>query len=142
MNFFLSQSIKKYIAVFCLSIYILFSFLSNVGATLCFGTNQHRHIGIHALSYDSCPDGQICNLIKSRQSFSNYKNKFDHSTFQINLNKIPSLNFNEITSCAACSVFCFDINLFEEKHNKINRDIYESPKVPGLEELKTIILIM
>lgn len=142
MDSLLSQNTKKSIAFFCLLIYVMFSFLSNIGATLCFGTNQNRHIGIHALSYDSCPDGKTCSLIKSRLSFSDCKKQFDYSHFQLNLNRILSLNLNTTPHNATCMNFHYDLDLFEEKYNKITWDICKKPKISRLKELKTIILII
>lgn len=143
MNLVLPQNYKKIITSFCLFIYIMFTFLSNMGATLCFGTTTNRHIGIHALNYDSCPDEKICNFTKSRSAFSGCKNKFDYSNFQINLNKIPLFNSNEIFQAMACSEFVHEINLFEEKYNKINWNIYDDYNIKThLGKLETIILII
>lgn len=121
----------------------MFSFLSNVGATLCFGSNANRHIGIHALNFDSCKDATICNFSESRTSFSDYKNKSDYSNFQINLNKILLWNFNAALQTIACTDVSYTFDLFEEKYNKINWNIYDNYNIKNpLRKLKTTILII
>lgn len=143
MNLVFFKNSKKFIAILCLFIYIIFSFLSNMGATLCFGTNLNRHIGLHALNYDSCPDGKICTNIQNRIAFSDYQSKFDFSNFQINLNKIISFNFDVFFQPIECAKFYNDFDIFEGKNNKINWDIYDKYNIKThLQKLKTVVLIV
>jgi hypothetical protein len=112
---------KKNTAVFCLILYVGLSFLNNIGASLCFGTQQHRHIGIHFLNYDNCQDEKICQNIISPKT---YQNHFDHENFDLNLNSIPSLDIREIINLAIYStIFCLLI-IYKEKYNNVNWDIY------------------
>lgn len=121
----------------------MFSLLGNAGATLCFGTNLNRHIGIHALNYDSCTDGNVCDFIKSRPAFSDSKNKSDYSNFQINLNKIPLLDFNESFHYVSCNDSSYNFNIFKEKHNKTNWDIYDSVYIKREQiKLKSVIIVI
>lgn len=139
----LRKNTKKNIALFCLLIYVLFSFLSNAGATLCFGTEQNRHIGIHALSYDSCTDSKNYNLTKADKSFNRYQNKLDCSNFQMELNKVPLLSFNKIINKPSVSNFYKDFYLYGKKQDKTNWEIYKnSSYFNSLKELKTIILVI
>ncbi len=139
----LNKNIKKNIALFCLLIYVLFSFLSNAGATLCFGTNQNRHIGIHAFNYDSCTDVNSSNIVKSDPGRNTYKNICDHSNFQMDLNKIPLLSFTKIINKPPAFDFDKEFYLYEKKHDKTNWEIYKDLLIfSHLNELKTIILII
>lgn len=139
----LRKQTKKNIALFCLLIYVLFNFLSNAGATLCLGTSQNRHIGIHALNYDSCSDSKICNIAKTKKTFNNYQNKFDYSNFQMALNKIPVLSFRKIINQSDTTIFHKDFYLYQKKYNKIDWEIYKDLLIfSHLKELKTIILII
>lgn len=139
----LRKNTKKNITLFCLLIYVLFSFLSNAGATLCFGTEQNRHIGIHALSYDSCTDSKNYNLTKIDKSFNRYQNKLDCSNFQMELNKVPLMTSNKIITELSLSGFYKDFYLYKAKHDKNNWKIYKDLlSFRHLNELKTIILII
>lgn len=137
----LRKNIQKNTALFCLLIYVLFSFLSNAGAILCFGTEQNRHVGIHALNYDSCADSSVS--IKANGLHSSFQNKFDYSTFQIELNKAPLMTFAKTISKPPTSDFCKNFRLYQIKQDKTNWEIYkELLSFRYLSELKTIILVI
>ena len=121
----------------------MFSFLSNAGATLCFGTNQNRHIGIHALNYDSCPDSKSCNISKSQLSFSDCQNEFNCNDFQMNLNRIVPSIFNYVVYYPIFVGFHLDFSVFEEKYNKVDWDIYKNNSITDhLKEFENIVLII
>lgn len=143
MDLFLFQNIKKIITLCCLLMYIIFSLLGNVGAVLCYGTDHNNHIGLHVLSYDSCSDGKICNNIKSKETFNVYQNKFNYGHFQLNLNKIPPLNFNELVHCVSCFELFIIKSPFEEKYNKTDWNVYDDWQIPSpLKEFENIVLII
>ena len=121
----------------------MFSFLSNIGATLCFGTTANKHIGMHALNYDSCPDGYNCNFIKSRSAFSDAKSKFNYSNFQMDLNKVLVSSYAKNLSFNAYSYICYDLTFFQEKYCKINWDIYDKYNIKThLIKLENVVLII
>lgn len=142
MNLSLKKNTTKIIAYLCLIIYITLISLSNIGATLCFGTNLNRHIGIHALSYDSCPDGNVCIHNKTRCSYSDSKEQLHFGNLQINLNKIPSVNVNKIIANITYIRVFSALDIFEDKTNKINWDIYDKGIKSKITPLKNVVLII